>query len=90
MKKDHRKSVISIILKGIAGLILLLVVCVVGYVAYMQIHYYRIEDHAELEVENHSEESMEKRLVKSLWKSIQKGRSMNWNGWEQISCCCRK
>lgn len=56
MKKDHRKSVISIILKGIAGFILLLVVCVVGYVAYMQIHYYRIEDHAELEVENHSED----------------------------------
>lgn len=56
MKKDHRKSVISIILKGIAGFILLLVVCVVGYVAYMQIHYYRIEDYAELEVENHSED----------------------------------
>lgn len=58
MKRDRKKSKKSIgsrIIKVILGLILLCALLVIGYVVYMQMHYYRIEDHTKLEVENQAE-----------------------------------
>ena len=58
MKRDRKKSKKSIgsrIIKVILDLILLCALLVIGYVVYMQMHYYRIEDHTKLEVENQSE-----------------------------------
>ena len=49
--RRNRKKV-SVVVKILSGLILLCVICIVGYVIYMQANYYRIEDHAVLEAEN--------------------------------------
>lgn len=43
---------VPIVIKILGGLLLLCVLCAAGYVVYMQANYYRIEDHAPLEVEN--------------------------------------
>ena len=61
MKEGPAKSnkfYISIILKLILGILLLCLVCIAGYVIYMQANYYRIEDHAPLETENNQEETL--------------------------------
>ncbi len=53
MKKDRLH--IPVIVKILASLVLLCIICIAGYVIYMQVNYYRIEDHAALEVENNNE-----------------------------------
>ena len=61
MKEGPAKSnkfYISIILKLILGILLLCLVCIAGYVIYMQANYYRIEDHAPLEAENNQEKTL--------------------------------
>lgn len=47
---------IPVIAKTAAGLLLLFVICIAGYVIYMQANYYRIEDHAALEPENNQKQ----------------------------------
>lgn len=44
-----------VIVKILAGLLLVCAVCIAGYVIYMQMNYYRIEDHTALTVENNQE-----------------------------------
>ena len=61
MKEGPAKSnkfYISIILKLVLGILLLCLVCIAGYVIYMQANYYRIEDHAPLEAENNQEKTL--------------------------------
>lgn len=61
MKEGPAKSnkfYISIILKLVLGILLLCLVCIAGYVIYMQANYYRIEDHAPLEAENNQEKAL--------------------------------
>ncbi len=55
--RRNRKKV-SVVVKILSGLILLCVICIVGYVIYMQANYYRIEDHAVLEAENNQKKSL--------------------------------
>lgn len=55
--KIKRKR-IPIIVKILTGILLLCFICIVGYVTYMQVNYYRIEDHTVLEVENNSEQTL--------------------------------
>lgn len=54
MQNKHQKSPVSSIFKVIIGIFLALVLFIAGYVTYMQLHYYRIEDHTSLEVENNT------------------------------------
>lgn len=54
-----KKSRLRLIAKGIIGIFLFLLLCIGGYVAYMQVNYYRIEDHAELDIENNGEKKLE-------------------------------
>ena len=51
-EKREGRFRVPVIVKIAAGLLLLCILCIVGYVVYMQANYYRIEDYAELEVEN--------------------------------------
>ncbi len=54
-KMEHMKVkrlYLPIIIKILIGLLLLVVLCIAGYVIYMQANYYRIEDHTVLEAEN--------------------------------------
>ncbi len=51
-EKREGRFRMPVIVKIAAGLLLLCILCIVGYVVYMQANYYRIEDYAELEVEN--------------------------------------
>ena len=53
---DRKGRHIPVMIKVLAGVLLLLLLCVAGYVIYMQANYYRIEDHAPLEVKNNPEQ----------------------------------
>lgn len=58
MKKGEKGRKISgggLVLRGVIIIILALLLVVGGYVIYLQSNYYRIEDHAVLEVENNGE-----------------------------------
>lgn len=55
VEKNARKSVIVTIVKIIIAVLLLCILAVAGYIIYMQMHYYRIEDHTALEVENNTD-----------------------------------
>lgn len=61
MNKNHgsKRSALGIGIRVIAGMVLLIVLAAVGYIIYMQAHYYRIEDHLALEAENNQEEKLE-------------------------------
>lgn len=59
MKKGEKGRKISgggLVLRGVIIIILALLLVVGGYVIYLQSNYYRIEDHAVLEVENNGED----------------------------------
>lgn len=59
MKKGEKRRKISgggLVLRGVIIIILALLLVVGGYVIYLQSNYYRIEDHAVLEVENNGED----------------------------------
>ena len=53
---DRKGRHIPVMIKVLAGVLLLLLLCVSGYVIYMQANYYRIEDHAPLEAKNNPEQ----------------------------------
>ena len=53
---DRKGRHIPVVIKVLAGVLLLLLLCVAGYVIYMQANYYRIEDHAPLETKNNPEQ----------------------------------
>lgn len=56
--REKRKSLKMQVLKIAIGLVLTCVLFIAGYVIYMQVQYYRIEDHTELEVGNNSEQTL--------------------------------
>ena len=61
VKRDSQaetKKRIQIVLKILVGLILLALLCIAGYIIYMQANYYRIEDHAKLEVRNNPKQTL--------------------------------
>ena len=45
-----------VIVKILAGLFIACVICIAGYIIYMQMNYYRIEDHTALETGNNQEQ----------------------------------
>lgn len=49
---------VPVIVKIVAGLFLLCILWVAGYVVYMQVNYYRIGDHAALETENNQKQTL--------------------------------
>ena len=61
MKKENKpkRSVLGAGIRIVAGAVLLLVLAVAGYIIYMQVHYYRIEDHLALEIENNPDVRLE-------------------------------
>lgn len=54
-RKKSGRIHMPVIVKILAGLLLVCAVCIAGYVIYMQMNYYRIEDHTALTVENNQE-----------------------------------
>ncbi|HBI92146.1 MAG TPA: endonuclease, partial [Terrisporobacter glycolicus] len=48
------------VLIGVGGVLVALAVFVVGYIVYMQINYYRIEDDQSLEITNNKKETLKK------------------------------
>lgn len=61
MKKENKpkRSALGTGIRIIAGIVLLFVLVIAGYVIYMQAHYYRIEDHLALEIENNPDVGLE-------------------------------
>ena len=55
MAKAKKKSGPALAVRVIILILLVLILTIVGYVIYLQANYYRIEDHAALEVENNRE-----------------------------------
>lgn len=55
-KANSQRRRVPVIVKILAGIVLLIILCAAGYVIYMQANYYRIEDHAALEAENNPEQ----------------------------------
>ncbi|MDO4323898.1 MAG: endonuclease/exonuclease/phosphatase family protein [Lachnospiraceae bacterium] len=53
-KKKGRRSAAAILVRVVIAAVLLCVLAAAGYILYMQMHYYRIEDHAELDIENNA------------------------------------
>lgn len=47
---------LPVIVKILAGLLIVCVICIAGYIIYMQMNYYRIEDHTALETGNNQEQ----------------------------------
>lgn len=47
---------LPVIVKILAGLFIACVICIAGYIIYMQMNYYRIEDHTALETGNNQEQ----------------------------------
>lgn len=56
--KKKKRSAARIVAGVILGIVILLLLAVIGYVAYMQTQYYRIEDHVALEIENPADEKL--------------------------------
>ena len=59
MKKETKRSAVKRALWALAGILLFCVLAVGGYVLYMQMQYYRIEDHLALETENNQKEALQ-------------------------------
>lgn len=59
MKKETKRSAVKRALWALAGILLFCVMAVGGYVLYMQMQYYRIEDHLALETENNQKEALQ-------------------------------
>ena len=60
-QKEHsgtERARVPAAVKVLAGLFLLLILCIAGYVIYMQANYYRIEDHTALKTENNPEQTL--------------------------------
>ena len=55
-EKGTKRLAVKILLWILAGILLLCILAVGGYILYMQTHYYRIEDHLTLETENNQKE----------------------------------
>ncbi len=55
---ETKRKRIHVVFKILAGLILLVLLCIAGYIIYMQANYYRIEDHAKLEVGNNPKQTL--------------------------------
>lgn len=55
---ETKRKRIHVVFKILAGLILLVLLCIAGYIIYMQANYYRIEDHAKLEVRNNPKQTL--------------------------------
>ncbi len=55
---ETKRKRIQVVFKILAGLILLVLLCIAGYIIYMQANYYRIEDHAKLEVRNNPKQTL--------------------------------
>lgn len=55
MAKAKKKSGAALAVRAIILIFLVLILIIAGYVIYLQANYYRIEDHAALEVENNRE-----------------------------------
>jgi endonuclease/exonuclease/phosphatase family metal-dependent hydrolase len=58
MKESTKRRKLPIPVKILLGVIGLAVLCVAGYIIYMQANYYRIADHTALEVENAQEDTL--------------------------------
>ena len=54
-EKRRKRGGAVLVIRAVIILILALLLVVAGYVIYLQANYYRIEDHAALEVENNGE-----------------------------------
>lgn len=57
-EKRRKRGGAALVIRAVIILILALVLVVAGYVIYLQANYYRIEDHAALEVENNGENTL--------------------------------
>lgn len=55
IEKKTGRSVAALIVKIVIGVLAVCILAVAAYIIYMQLHYYRIEDHAPLEVENNTD-----------------------------------
>lgn len=53
-QKTKKNSFAVTIVKILAGILIFCILAVAGYVIYMQVNYYRIEDHTALEIENNT------------------------------------
>ncbi|WP_343342295.1 hypothetical protein [Terrisporobacter petrolearius] len=60
--KEGAKNIKTLnkVLIGVGGVLVALAVFVVGYIVYMQINYYRIEDDQSLEITNNKKETLKK------------------------------
>ena len=56
MEKVKKRSKAGVALRAVLIIFLVLIFVIVGYVVYLQVNYYRIEDHAVLEIENNTED----------------------------------
>lgn len=55
-QRERKKRRIPLVIRIPVGILLFVFLCVCGYVIYMQVNYYRIEDHALLEIMNDPEQ----------------------------------
>lgn len=58
VEKRRKRGRAALLVRAVLILILALILVVAGYVIYLQANYYRIEDHAVLEIEHNMEESL--------------------------------
>lgn len=56
--REKRKSLKIRALKIVLAIVLICVLFIAGYVIYMQLQYYRIEDHTELDIKNNSDQTL--------------------------------